>query len=32
MLKTLGAKHHSSVVKMAARYRAKIETSDGLRT
>src|SRR6266487_785952 len=32
MLKTLAAKHHSSVVKMAARYRAKVETSDGLRT
>src|SRR6266705_637092 len=32
MLKTLGAKHRSSVAKMAARYKAKIETSDGLRT
>jgi hypothetical protein len=32
LLKTLAAKHHSSVTKMAARYRAKIDTSDGLRT
>jgi group II intron reverse transcriptase/maturase len=32
MLKTLGAKHRSTVTKMAARYRAKIETSDGPRT
>ena len=32
MLKTLAAKHHSTVTKMAARYKAKIETSDGLRT
>ena len=32
MLKTLGAKHRSSVTKMAARHKAKIETSDGLRT
>jgi group II intron reverse transcriptase/maturase len=32
MLKTLGSKHNSSVVKMAARHRAKTETSDGLRT
>jgi hypothetical protein len=32
LLKTLAAKHHSTVTKMAARYRAKIETSDGLRT
>ncbi len=32
MLKTLASKHNSSVVKMAARHRAKIETSDGLRT
>jgi hypothetical protein len=32
MLKTLGAKHRSSVTKMAARHRAKIETRDGLRT
>jgi len=31
MLKTLAAKHHSTVTKMAARYRAKIVTSDGLR-
>ncbi len=32
MLKTLGAKHRSSVTKMAARHKAKIETSDGPRT
>src|SRR6266567_4752733 len=32
MLKTLAAKHRSAVTKMAARYRVKIETSDGLRT
>ena len=32
MLKTLAAKHHSTVTKMAARYQAKIVTSDGLRT
>jgi group II intron reverse transcriptase/maturase len=32
MLKTLGAKHNSTVTRMAARYRAKIRTSDGLRT
>ncbi len=32
MLKTLASKHNSSVVNMAARHRAKIETSDGLRT
>jgi group II intron reverse transcriptase/maturase len=32
LLKTLAAKHHSTVTKMAACYRAKIETSDGLRT
>jgi hypothetical protein len=32
MLKTLAAKHHSTVTKMAARHKAKIETSDGLRT
>jgi len=32
MLKTLAAKHKSSVTKMAARHQAKIETSDGLRT
>ena len=31
MLKTLAAKHHSTVTKMAARYRAKIVTSDSLR-
>src|SRR6266852_1267478 len=32
MLKTLAAKHKSSVTKMAARHKAKIETSDGPRT
>src|ERR1035437_9796207 len=32
MLKTLGARHRSTVTKMAARYRARIETSDGPRT
>ena len=32
LLKTLAAKHHSTVTKMAARHKAKIETSDGLRT
>jgi group II intron reverse transcriptase/maturase len=32
MLKTLAAKHRSTVAKMAARHRAKIETSDGPRT
>jgi hypothetical protein len=32
MLKTLAAKHRSTVTKMAARYRAKIKTSDGPRT
>jgi group II intron reverse transcriptase/maturase len=32
MLKTLAAKHSSSVTKMAARYKAKIETPYGLRT
>src|SRR6266849_3122314 len=32
MLKTLAAKHHSTVSKMAARHKAKIETMDGLRT
>ncbi len=32
MLKTLGAKHRSTVTKMAARHKAKIETRDGLRT
>jgi group II intron reverse transcriptase/maturase len=32
MLKTLAAKHNSTVTKMAARYRAKVVTSDGLRS
>jgi group II intron reverse transcriptase/maturase len=32
LLKTLAAKHRSTVTKMAARHKAKIETSDGLRT
>ena len=32
MLKTLGAKHRSSVTKMAARHQAKIATEDGPRT
>lgn len=32
MLKTLAAKHQSSVVKMAAKHRAKIQTPHGLRT
>ena len=32
MLKTLAAKHQSTVTKMAARYKAKIETPQGLRT
>ncbi len=32
MLKTLALKHRSTVSKMAARYKAKIETSDGPRT
>jgi Type II intron maturase/AI2M/AI1M-like, HNH endonuclease len=32
MLKTLAAKHDSSVAKMAARHKAKIATSDGTRT
>jgi group II intron reverse transcriptase/maturase len=32
MLKTLAAKHQSTVSKMAARHRAKIETPYGLRT
>ena len=32
MLKTLAAKHQSSVAKMAARFKAKIETPHGLRT
>jgi len=32
MLKTLAAKHKSSVAKMAARYKAKVITGHGLRT
>ncbi|MGZ6833695.1 MAG: reverse transcriptase domain-containing protein [Mycobacteriaceae bacterium] len=32
MLKTLAGKHHSSVSKMAAKHKAKIETPHGLRT
>ena len=32
LLKTLAAKHGSTVTKMAARYKAKIETRDGKRT
>ncbi len=32
MLRTLARKHRSSVTKMAARHKAKIETSDGPRT
>ena len=32
MLKTLTAKHRSSVTKMAARHKAKIETHHGMRT
>jgi group II intron reverse transcriptase/maturase len=32
MLKTLGAKHKSSVTKMAARHKAKVITDDGPRT
>jgi hypothetical protein len=32
MLKTLAAKHHSTVTKMAARHRAKITTPHGVRT
>jgi group II intron reverse transcriptase/maturase len=32
MLKTLAAKHKSTVVKMAARHKAKITTAGGLRT
>jgi len=32
MLKTLAAKHKSTVAKMAARYKAKIQTPHGLRT
>ena len=31
MLKTLAAKHNSTVAQMAARYRAKVVTGDGLR-
>jgi group II intron reverse transcriptase/maturase len=32
MLKTLAAKHRSTVSKMAARYKAKVQTPHGLRT
>jgi len=32
MLKTLAAKHHSTVSKMAARYKAKVETRNGPRS
>ena len=32
MLKTLASKHHSTVTKMAARYRARTDTNDGPRT
>ena len=32
MLKTLSAKHKSTVTKMAARYKAKVITDDGPRT
>ena len=32
MLKTLGAKHQSTVTKMAARHKAKTVTGDGPRT
>ena len=32
MLKTLACKHRSSVTKMAARHKAKVETPHGLRT
>jgi group II intron reverse transcriptase/maturase len=32
MLRTLAARHQSSVVKMAAKHRAKVETPNGLRT
>src|SRR6266700_5859490 len=32
MLKTLGAKHKSTVTKMAARHKAKVITDDGPRT
>ena len=32
MLRTLARKHRSSVAKMAARHKAKVKTSDGLRT
>ena len=32
MLRTLAAKHKSTVTKMTARFRAKVTTIDGLRT
>ena len=32
MFKTLAAKHQSTVTKMAAKHKAKIETPHGLRT
>ena len=32
LLKTLACKHHSTGRKMAAKYKAKIETPHGLRT
>jgi group II intron reverse transcriptase/maturase len=32
MLKTLAAKHHGTVSKMAARYKAKVKTRNGLRS
>lgn len=32
LLKTLACKHDSSVSKMAARYKAKVETPEGIRT
>src|SRR5262249_46323350 len=32
MLKTLAAKHHSTVSKMAVRYKAKVKTRNGLRS
>ena len=32
MLKTLAAKHHSTVSKMAAKHKAKVKTRNGLRT
>jgi hypothetical protein len=32
MLKTLAAKHHSTVSKMAAKYKAKVKTRNGLRS